>query len=228
MPATLSPSRAGLADNRGTMSGNPGRPRTIPDPEASADPRVQRTRQALLAAFFELVLSRRYDTIAIADIVARAGTGRSTFYEHFANKHAILDASLEGPFGNLADTVRQADNTPQLEWMLRHFWDNRALGKVLFAGAMRRRVTATLVRLVERRLDAERLALPGALLIPSRLAAIQLAEGLLAPIVAWTEAAAAVPADVLAMALRRATIATIDAWRMRQVAADKADDVARM
>jgi AcrR family transcriptional regulator len=52
------------------------------------DKRTQKTRQALLGAFFGLVLERRYDEIKVADILERARVGRSTFYEHFSRLHS--------------------------------------------------------------------------------------------------------------------------------------------
>jgi AcrR family transcriptional regulator len=182
-------------------------------PEVNADKRAQRTREALLASFFGLVLERRYADIKVADIVARANVGRSTFYEHFANKNAILAVSLEFPFAALADTIRPADNTRQLLWTLQHFWENRVIGKVLFAGTMRRKVTAVLVQMIEQRLEDERLIYPYALIIPGRLAAIQLAENMLAPITAWLASAPACTAEQLARSLRQSTVAILSALR---------------
>ena len=91
------------------------------------DARRARTRQALLDAFFRLVLERDYEQITIADIVRRAGVGRSTLYEHFANKDGILTVSLRGPFSVLAETVREPDNTERLARVLTHFWANRSI-----------------------------------------------------------------------------------------------------
>jgi hypothetical protein len=49
------------------------------------------------------------------------------------------------------------------------------------------------------------------LIIPVRLAAIQLAEGLLAPTAAWLTGDAQCSAEALALALRRTATATISA-----------------
>jgi hypothetical protein len=48
---------------------------------ASMDRRAARTRTALIEAFNHLALSQRKQ-IRVADIVALANVGRSTFYEH--------------------------------------------------------------------------------------------------------------------------------------------------
>ena len=106
------------------------------------DKRVQRTRQALLGAFFGLVLERRYDEIKVADILERAGVGKSTFYEHFSSKDAILASSLTGPFEVLADSTRRPDNTAQLIALLEHFWRTVRWPEAYFKeqrGARRRR-----------------------------------------------------------------------------------------
>jgi AcrR family transcriptional regulator len=175
------------------------------------DKRTQKTRQALLGAFFGLVLERRYDEIKVADILERAGVGRSTFYEHFSSKDAILASSLKGPFEVLADSTRRPDNTSQLTALLEHFWENRALARGIFQGAVRRKTTAVLVGLIEQRMKIDGVDKAVALIIPLRLAAIQLAEGMLAPTTAWLTGEARCSANVLAEALRRTSTATISA-----------------
>jgi AcrR family transcriptional regulator len=54
-------------------------------------------RQRILDAFRQLALESGFDAISVRDVVARAAVARSTFYEHFENKHegfrAILDPS---------------------------------------------------------------------------------------------------------------------------------------
>lgn len=184
-----------------------------PLPEPATDKRTQRTREALLAAFFGLVLERRYGEFNVGDIVARANVGRSTFYEHFASKNAMLASSLEHPFAALADTVLVVDNTARLVSLLQHFHENRDVCRTLLASSMRQKVGAVLVRMVEQRLADERLVFPHTLLIPARLAAVQLAESLLAPIAAWLAGAAACPPELLARALRRTAVGMVDAVR---------------
>ena len=68
----------------------------------SPDPRRQRSRAALLAAFFDQVLRLRYDQISIAGLIAQAGVARSTFYEHFDSKDSLLAESLQFPLAPLA------------------------------------------------------------------------------------------------------------------------------
>jgi AcrR family transcriptional regulator len=171
------------------------------------DKRVQRTRQALLDAFVTLVLRARYEELTVRDIASRAGVGRSTLYEHFSGKGAILAASLTAPFGVLADAVRERDNTAALEAVLEHFWANRVLAPGIFGGHMRARSVAVLVRLIEERLRAQIPARRAGFAVPVRLAAIQLAEALFAPIAAWLAAESVCSAARLAAALRQSALA---------------------
>lgn len=70
------------------------KPLRLPRQEA-IDRRVARTRQALYDALVALILERNYDTIALADILAGANVGKSTFYQHFTSKDDLLARSLE-------------------------------------------------------------------------------------------------------------------------------------
>lgn len=175
--------------------------------QAPRDRRVQRTRRALLDAFFTLVLQRHYDDITVGDIVARAGVGRSTLYEHFSGKNAILAVSLSGPFGVLAEAVRQPDNTAALTRVLEHFWENRGVARGIFSGPTRRHAVGVLVTLIEQHLRADTSGRRLTLLIPTRLAAIQLAEALFGPVAAWLTSDCACAASRLAMALRQGALA---------------------
>ena len=183
--------------------------------EAANDKRVERTREALFGAFFEVVLSTPYDEIKVDDILSRAGVGRSTFYEHFSGKDDILKASLSGPFGILADAMRERDNTADLERLLEHFWQNRAVVPSLFRGPARRVCIAALVELIEERFKLDRVSSPNPLIIPPRLAAIQIAEGLLATATAWVSGESQCSAEALARGLRQTAMATLQALRRR-------------
>lgn len=181
--------------------------------DPNEDPRRRRTRQDLLAAFFSLVLSRRYHEIRVADVLSRSGVGRSTFYEHFSNKDALLSASLEGPFQILANLVRPDADANRVQGILEHFWDNRALARSLFQGAALRIVRRTLVGHVEAALDRDQRS---RLRIPLRLAAHSLADGMFSPIVAWLSGEAKCTAQELAVALQLSTAASVHALQTGQ------------
>lgn len=175
------------------------------------DSRRQRTRDELLAAFFTLVLSRRYHEIRVADVLAASGTGRSTFYEHFRNKDELLSAALHGPFSILAGIVSGESGVARVSGILQHFWENRALARSLFQGAALRVVRQTLIASIEARLDRE---YRSRLRIPPRLAAHALADGMFSPIIAWLSGEAACSAGDLAAALQLSTAAMLRALQV--------------
>jgi AcrR family transcriptional regulator len=172
------------------------------------DPRKQRTREELLAAFFKLVLSRRYHEIRIADILSGSGVSRSTFYEHFASKDELLCTSMEGAFQLLAGMLCGESSTGQIKDLLEHFWENRALARSLFQGAAYRSLRRKLIECIEGRLDG---CARNRLKIPRRLVAHALADAMFSPIVAWLVGEASCDAGELAVALQRSTAASIDA-----------------
>jgi AcrR family transcriptional regulator len=168
------------------------------------DPRRRRTREALQSAFILLALERRYHEIHIGDILEASGVGRSTFYEHFAGKDALLAASMGDALSLLAGMATGESDSRQVARLLGHFRENRALARSLFQGAALRVIRNALVQRVEDRLDHR-----DAGRLPRRLAARALADGLFSPIVAWLSGEAPCdPAD-LASALCMASKATL-------------------
>ncbi|WP_374575097.1 TetR/AcrR family transcriptional regulator [Phenylobacterium sp.] len=162
---------------------------------AMEDRRVRRTKAALFDAFVHLVLDRRYDQIRVADIVERAGVGRSTFYEHYEGKDELLREGLAGPFAILADAVTEPHDEARLVEVIEHFWENRRIGAVLFNGPTARIITAALAEQIEARLSGQRL------LAPAPLVAAQIAAGQMALLSAWLAGRASCPASVVARAL---------------------------
>jgi hypothetical protein len=141
-------------------------------------------------------------------------------YAHFAGKSGLLAASIAVPFARLAATVGESDNTRELLPLLEHFWGNRALARVLFSGAARRNVAAVLIDQVELNLKSSGHSQRGRLILPVRLAAVQLAEILLAPIAAWLTGESRCSAAVLAHALRqvgRGALAALTSPRAKKI-----------
>jgi AcrR family transcriptional regulator len=58
------------------------------------DPRVKRTRQLLLQALYELAAEKDIRSIRVQDIAERATLNRATFYAHFRDKDALMDAAF--------------------------------------------------------------------------------------------------------------------------------------
>ena len=139
-------------------------------PRQKIDRRQEKTRGALLHAFRDLILRRRFDEIVVAEIAALARVSRSTLYANFAGKDGLLAASIAGPFARLAATLGEEDNTRDLLPLLEHFWGNRALGRVLFCGAARRKTAAVLIAQIELSLKSCGYTGRGRLILPVRLA----------------------------------------------------------
>lgn len=152
----------------------------------SKDRRIERTREAIAGAFIRLMFDgKRYDRITVADLIARAGVGRSTFYEHYRNKEDVLAETIRYPFAPLAESVDRDFDVARLRGALAHFRENRVQGNAVFAGAARRAVSRVLASMIEERL-ARRAKQSGLASAPAiAIAATALADGQLAAIVAW-------------------------------------------
>ena len=62
------------------------------------DPRVKRTRALIQQAFLELFGEKEFQSITVQDITQKAQVNRATFYAHFSDKFALLDASIRQIF----------------------------------------------------------------------------------------------------------------------------------
>lgn len=66
--------------------------------QTSMDPRIRRTRQMLFQAFEGLLTEKTFDTISVQDIAERSTVNRATFYDHFTDKFALLEAMIGEKF----------------------------------------------------------------------------------------------------------------------------------
>ena len=62
------------------------------------DPRMRRTRQLLQGALMQLLGSKPFDDISVQDITDAATVNRATFYDHYTDKFALLEALIAGGF----------------------------------------------------------------------------------------------------------------------------------
>jgi AcrR family transcriptional regulator len=67
------------------------------------DPRMRRTRQLLQGALHNLMQSKSFDEILVQDITDAATVNRATFYDHYCDKYALLNAMIAGGFHRLLD-----------------------------------------------------------------------------------------------------------------------------
>ena len=65
------------------------------------DPRVRRTRQMLRDALAKLLTEREFERISIADIAEASTLNRATFYDHYADKFALLECMVATRFREL-------------------------------------------------------------------------------------------------------------------------------
>jgi AcrR family transcriptional regulator len=119
------------------------------------DPRARRTREAILRAFTALALARRYDRIRTAELIAVAGIGRSTFYEHFASKEAVLLATVEPILHTLASAALGRASKVQVRAMLEHVWEQRGFARTLLDGRPGAGLQRRLAGLIAQRLAAD-------------------------------------------------------------------------
>jgi AcrR family transcriptional regulator len=74
---------------------------TMATPPKSMDRRIQRTRQLLRQAFMEVAQEKGLTAVSIQDITERANVNRGTFYAHFPDKYALVDALIREEFHRL-------------------------------------------------------------------------------------------------------------------------------
>ena len=67
------------------------------------DPRIRRTRKLLQGALGSLMQTKSFDEISVQDIAEAATVNRATFYDHYTDKFALLDAMIAGDFHEFLD-----------------------------------------------------------------------------------------------------------------------------
>jgi len=65
------------------------------------DPRIRRTRQLLHGALRTLLRTRNFEELTVQDIADAATVNRATFYDHYVDKFALLEAMVAGEFHQL-------------------------------------------------------------------------------------------------------------------------------
>lgn len=157
---------------------------------SSIDPRTRRTRRAILDAFVELLAERRYEAIRIADLVARAGVGKSTFYEHFRSKNDILLAAMHPVLLALSTAASGRAARSYVKAMMSHLWDRRSIGRVILGSATGPIVQRHLAKMIQPHID--RAAAAG---LASPIRATGIAAAQIAMLRSWLSGEASCSAD---------------------------------
>jgi AcrR family transcriptional regulator len=160
------------------------------------DARTLRTRDAIFRAFLRLVFDRRYDAIRTVDLIAEAGVGRSTFYEHFQGKDDVLLAAIEPILLPLANAASGRVSHAALRMMLEHVWSRRAVTRIILDSTAGPKLRQQLAMMIEARLEIEGYG-PAPLALPAMAAA----AGQLAMLRMWVAGEVSSSVDALASQL---------------------------
>src|SRR5712691_13571602 len=67
------------------------------------DPRILRSRRMLMEALARLLTKKEFEDLSVQEISDEATLNRATFYLHYADKNALLQAMTESRFRNLIE-----------------------------------------------------------------------------------------------------------------------------
>ncbi|HWE45881.1 MAG TPA: helix-turn-helix domain-containing protein [Caulobacteraceae bacterium] len=179
--------------------------------ETPLDRRRARTRAALLKAFNDLVLSTGWDHFSAADVAVRADVGRSTLYEHFQGKEAMLAEAMRPLLSVLAEAGGAAPAALRLDFVVAHFWEQRRFARLLLATGAWAAILRELARHVEARLSRECAQTPGGPTLSRPAAAALIARAQLGLLEDWLVGHHHASVETLTRAMRATTNALIEA-----------------
>ncbi|MFC7431750.1 MULTISPECIES: TetR/AcrR family transcriptional regulator [unclassified Agrococcus] len=168
------------------------------------DPRIARTRQSLQQALLALAREQPLDAISVADIAARAGVHRSSFYQHYADKETLLADAIDAATDEAAERSLASElasgageSTPDEQQILQTltvFLEHASANASLFRRVLGPHGSARATARMRERIDAI------------------VREGVERARATGTVPANAVPVEVEVAAVSGAAIAAVDAW----------------
>jgi AcrR family transcriptional regulator len=69
----------------------------------TTDPRILRSRRMLMEALAKLLMKKEFEDISVQEIADEATLNRATFYLHYPDKNALLQAMTEARFRDLIE-----------------------------------------------------------------------------------------------------------------------------
>jgi AcrR family transcriptional regulator len=72
-------------------------------PETPTDPRILRSRRMLMDSLVRLLKKKEFEDISVQEIADEATLNRATFYLHYPDKNALLQAMTESRFRDLLE-----------------------------------------------------------------------------------------------------------------------------
>lgn len=160
------------------------------------DRRSRRSDEAVRAAFLRLLFSVRYETISMSRIAAEADVSRSTLYQHYDSREAILRATMDRLLDDLAGGITGTGDPASLDRALRHFWDNRRLARSVFGPPVDAQVRRWLADKVEAQLLAQ-----GRGTVDARIVAVKRSAGAVMLLEQWLTGHLDAPIDAIASGL---------------------------
>lgn len=108
---------------------------TIPAGNDVIDRRVQRTRDALREAMMGLMMENGWEGIDVQTLCERANIGRSTFYQHYDNKEALLKANFailrDGLLAGAELSTRQSGKLCFTSGLIAHVYEAQEVFRAL-------------------------------------------------------------------------------------------------
>jgi len=96
---------------------------------------TERTRAAIISTFSEMVFTTHYENIKMSDIARRANVGRSTIYQHYRDKDAVLLDSMDWILVGLSSCVNSSAPNEEIVALLQHIWEHRDKARNIFFGS---------------------------------------------------------------------------------------------
>jgi TetR/AcrR family transcriptional regulator of autoinduction and epiphytic fitness len=89
-------------------------------PRSRVDPRIERSRRAVLGAALEELGAAGYGAFAIESVAARSGVAKSTIYRHWKDKLALIGDAFETFHEQQAPDIATGPPRARLERVIRH------------------------------------------------------------------------------------------------------------